>query len=199
MAVFQRRDLFSGYKSQQKQRLVASGSPRNDSRLGWRQAFQEKSRSGFARCGYDLFSQWIPLPVAGLLTRWLVHVPRCTPCPIQNPFPSSRPITASSSPRLSWRIGRQAGQLPQEPWPMQKGRLRLSRPSERDWHRRTPTKGLPIKHVGKMSRNASMSMSMKVHWTIVDWCADHAHGEGFFGLWFTLEPIKKRSVRAWSM
>ena len=32
---------------------------------------------------------------------------------------------------------------------------------------------------------------MKAHWTIVDWCADHAHGSGIFGLLFTLEPTKE--------
>jgi hypothetical protein len=32
---------------------------------------------------------------------------------------------------------------------------------------------------------------MKAHWTIVYWCADHAHGSGFFGLLFTLEPTKR--------
>ena len=58
-----------------EQRPVASGSPPNDSRLIWRQAFQEKSKVrkmlNVRQHGVDLpdadmifFSLWIPLPVA---------------------------------------------------------------------------------------------------------------------------------------
>jgi hypothetical protein len=114
------------------------------------------------------------------------------------PHPESlfivRPITASSSLLTRRRIGRQTGQFPQEPWPvynrateaLETFRARLGTIVH---HERTA-----YQTWGKDEPKCFKVMSMKAHWTIIYWCADHAHDSGFLDSLFTLEPTE-REVR----
>lgn len=114
------------------------------------------------------------------------------------PHPESLPLFALSQRRSAFDspAHRSSGPVASRALAGAIGRLRLSTLFRARLAPSYTTKGLPIKRGGKTSRNAFKVMSMKAHWTIVYWCADHAHGSGFFGLLFTLEPTKKRSVRA---